>query len=101
MGDLNDPDHPYRVREPKPKNPAKRRAAAKIASNTRWAHEPDRVAATAPARAGLQRKFEDEVDPDRTLDPIERARRAESAKRAHFTRLAQKSAEARSRRAAS
>ena len=91
--------HPYPVAGRK-HDPAKRRAAAKVASNTRWAHEPDRRAATQAARDGLQRRFEDEVDPDRVLDPAERARRAESAKRAHFTRLAQKSAEARKNRSA-
>jgi hypothetical protein len=68
---------------------------AKIAANTRWANEPDRSAATQPARDGLARKFEDLVDPDRTLSPAERAMRAESARRAHFQRLALKSAQAR------
>lgn len=72
-----------------------RRAAAKVASNTRWAHESDRFAATQAARDGFQRKFEDEVDPERVLDPVERARRAEYAKSAYFTRLAQKSAASR------
>jgi uncharacterized membrane protein len=91
--------HPYPVAGRK-YDAAKRRAAAKVASNTRWAHEPDRRAATQAARDGLQRRFEDHVDPERVLDPVERARRAESAKRAHFTRLAQKSAAARAARKA-
>lgn len=68
---------------------------AKIAANTRWANESDRSAATQPARDGLARKFEDQVDPDRALSPAERAMRAESARRAHFQRLALKSAQAR------
>lgn len=68
---------------------------AKIAANTRWANESDRSAATQPARDGLARKFEDQVDPDRVLSPAERAMRAESARRAHFQRLALKSAQAR------
>jgi len=38
------------------------------------------------------RKFEEQVDPDGTLAPQERAKRAENAKRAHFQRLALKSA---------
>lgn len=44
-------------------------------------------------------KFEQQVDPDGTLTPTERAKRAESARKAHFQRLAFKSAKARSRRA--
>lgn len=73
--------------------------AARIAANTRWATEPDRTAATAPARAGLQRKFEDLVDPDRTLSDAERERRVSSARKAHFQRLALASAKARKQRA--
>lgn len=93
--------HPYPVsagRRQDPTSKARRKSAAKVASNVRWSQEPDRVAATQPARDGLQRKFEDQVDPGRVLDPVERERRAESAKRAHFTRLAQKSARARAAR---
>lgn len=69
--------------------------AASIAANTRWAHEPDRAAATLPAREAFNRRFEDEVDPDRQLSPQERARRAESARKAYFMRLALKSAQSR------
>ncbi|WP_245746534.1 hypothetical protein [Nocardia altamirensis] len=43
-------------------------------------------------------KFEQLVDPDRVLSPQERADRAEHARKAHFTRLALKSAQARRRR---
>ncbi len=43
---------------------------------------------TGPARAAFLSKFEREVDPGGTLEPTERARRAEYARRAHFTRLA-------------
>ncbi|CAN5898656.1 hypothetical protein BH23ACT5_BH23ACT5_10360 [soil metagenome] len=43
-------------------------------------------------------RFEDQVDPDRVLLPAERARRAEHAKKAYFTRLALKSAQARGKR---
>lgn len=53
---------------------------------------------TKPARAAFESKFERDVDPDGTLDPVERARRAEMARKAHFTRLALKSAQARRRR---
>lgn len=77
-----------------------RSSAAKVASNTRWAHEGDRVAATQPAREALERKFEDQVDPDRVLDPVERAKRVANAKSAHYTRLARQSAANRAARAA-
>lgn len=68
---------------------------ARIAANTRWAQTEDRSAATQAARDAMSRKFEDQVDPDRRLAPDERARRADSARRAHFQRLALKSAQAR------
>jgi hypothetical protein len=53
----------------------------------RWAHETDRAAATAPARAGFLAKFERQVDPDGILDPDERARRAASARAAFYAKL--------------
>ena len=43
-------------------------------------------------------KFEQQVDPDGKLSPAERAKRAEFARKAHFKRLALKSAQARRRR---
>lgn len=75
-----------------------RRLRAQIAANTRWAFEPDRTAATAPARRALDEKFLAQVDPDGLLDPAERALRAEAARRAHFLRMALKSAQVRRRR---
>lgn len=74
---------------------ADRSQLANIAAHSRWSQTDDRTAATAPARAGLQRKFELQVDPDGVLAPEERAKRAESARRAHFQRLALKSAQSR------
>lgn len=50
---------------------------------------------TGPARRAFMARFEDQVDPDRVLSPAERARRAEHAKKAYFTRLALKSAQVR------
>jgi hypothetical protein len=41
---------------------------ARIASNTRWAKEPDRRAATAKATKANLDRFEKEVDPDGVLD---------------------------------
>lgn len=77
------------------KDPADRFMAASIAANTRWAHEPDRSAATSPARRAFERRFEDEVDPDRTLPPEERQLRVKAARQAYFMRLALRSAQAR------
>jgi hypothetical protein len=50
---------------------------------------------TANGRAAFLARFEREVDPEGVLDPQERARRAEHARRAYFTRLALASAKAR------
>jgi hypothetical protein len=50
---------------------------------------------TAPARAAFRARFEREVDPDGTLAPAERARRAAHLRKAYFTRLALASARAR------
>ncbi len=59
-------------------------------------HDP-RVTTEAGRRAFLS-SFERGVDPDGTLDPAERHRRAEAAKKAHFVALAYKSSLARRRR---
>jgi hypothetical protein len=75
--------------------PSERRLRGQIAANSRWATVADRTAATAPARAAFLDRFERQVDPDGLLPPDERARRAESARKAHFGRLALASARAR------
>lgn len=81
-------------------NPATRKIQAQIAANTMWAGVADRTARTAPARAGLEARFERQVDPDGTLDPVERAKRTKNARQAHFQRMALKSAQSRARSAA-
>lgn len=53
---------------------------------------------TAPAREAFLRKFETEVDPDETLPPEERERRATHARKAYFARLALASVRARKAR---
>ncbi len=78
--------------------PQERTLQARIAAHESWAKTPDRSARTANARAAMASKFEQLVDPDRVLSPQERADRAEHARKAHFTRLALKSAQARRRR---
>lgn len=80
--------------------PAERALHSRVASHSRWAHEPDRTAATEPARAGLQARFERQVDPNGVLDPAERAKRAESARKAFYADLTRKSIAARRRRKA-
>lgn len=55
---------------------------------------------TRAARAAYLAKWINEVDPERILPEVERDRRAESALKAHMTRLALKSAQARRARKA-
>lgn len=80
-------------------DPARRSTAASIAAFSRWAKQ-DPVDGTAAARAALADKFEREADPDGTLPPAERARRAECARKAHYRRLGLRSGAARRARAA-
>jgi hypothetical protein len=65
-----------------------------IAANTRWSKE-DPTRQGEIMRAGLERRFLDEVDPERQLPEAERLRRAECARKVFFQRLALKSAQAR------
>lgn len=60
-----------------------------------WALTPDRARRTARARSAFLARFEEDVDPDGVLSPEERARRADSALRAHMLNLARRSATAR------
>ena len=68
---------------------------ARMAAHALHACVTDPSAHTAPARAKFLSRFEREVNPDGVLEPQERARRAEHAKKAYFLRLATASAEAR------
>lgn len=61
----------------------------------------DSSAITAPARRAFLGKFEREVDPAGVLEPAERAKRAEHARKLHMQRLAAKSAAVRRQRRAS
>jgi len=56
-------------------------------------HDPRQT--TANGRAAFLARFDREVDPDGTLDPKERQRRAEHARRVYFARLQLASAKAR------
>jgi hypothetical protein len=81
-------------------SPSERSLRAQIAANTRWSRA-DGAEGTAAARAAFLAKFEAEVDPNNELSPAERQRRAERARKAHFQRLALKSAQARRKGGAS
>lgn len=74
-----------------------RTLTAQLAAHIRWARTPDRTAATAPARAAFDARFEREVDPERVLPSAERERRAAHARKAYFARLALRSAQRRRR----
>jgi hypothetical protein len=65
---------------------------ARIAAHTMHAQGKTN---TAPARAALDKKFLDQVDPDRTLPEPERAKRALHARSAFYVRLAHESAQRR------
>lgn len=81
-----------------PLTPTERSLRGQIAAHESWSRTEDRAARTAKARKAALDKFEQQVDPEGTLPPAERARRAMHARRAHFQRLALKSAQARRRR---
>ena len=81
-----------------PLSPSERVLRASIAVNESWARTEDRTARTEPGRRALLDRFERQVDPDGTLLPAERAKRAENARRAYFKQLALRSAIARRRR---
>jgi hypothetical protein len=77
---------------------AKRVLQARMAAHTLHAKVSDPAKHTQPARTVFLSRFEREVDPDGVLEPQERARRAEHAKKAYFLRLAQASSTARRRK---
>ncbi len=60
---------------------------SRIAAHTSWANTTNRTARTAPARAALDARFLAEADGD----PV----RADHLRKAHFARLALKSAQSR------
>jgi hypothetical protein len=74
---------------------ANRALQARMATHALHARVEDPAAHTAPARKVFLSRFEREVDPEGLLEPQERARRAEHAKKAYFTRLALASSKAR------
>jgi len=80
-------------------SPEQRATRARIAARAMHARNDGREV-TAKARATFLARFELEADPDGSLPPAERARRAEQLRRAHFARLALASSRARRAKAA-
>ncbi len=74
-------------------SPAERSLRARLAAHALHAQRDPRET-TANGRAAFLARFEREVDPDSALDPAERRRRAEQARRAYFTRLSLTAAKA-------
>lgn len=68
-------------------SPSERTLRSRIAAHESWANTLDRTARTAKARAALDQKFLDQAGGD----PI----RADHLRKAHFARLALRSAQAR------
>lgn len=66
---------------------AQRSQRARVAALARHSRT-DGSTATQAAREAFLSRFERQVDPDGVLDPVERARRADLAKRAHFQSMA-------------
>lgn len=67
--------------------PSERILSARVAAQTSWANTKDRSARTAPARRALDAKFLQQADGN----PV----RAAHLRKAHFARLALKSAQSR------
>lgn len=76
-------------------SPTERALHARLAAHAKWAKTTNPSTATAPARRAFDLRFERQVDPDGTLAPDERIRRAQHARKAYFLKLALRSAQAR------
>jgi hypothetical protein len=77
---------------------ADRTKIGRIGGLTAWSRH-DAETLIGPAHRGFRARFERLVDPDGTLDPAERAIRADRAQRAHMLSLSAKSAASRRKKA--
>ena len=77
---------------------AKRVLQARMAAHALHARVEDPAAHTAPAREVFLSRFESEVDTEGVLEPQERARRAEHARKAYFLSLAAESSKSRAKK---
>jgi hypothetical protein len=75
-----------------------RRLRSQIGAHESWARTQNRSARTLNGRLAAENRFEKQVDPTGKLPPALRAKMAQSARQAHFQRMALKSVEARRRR---
>jgi hypothetical protein len=71
---------------------------AQTAAHMSWANTASPATRTEPGRRAFLDRFERQVDPDGSLSPVERNRRAQHARKAYFATLAAKSAATRRRR---
>jgi len=83
-----------------PLTPAQRRERARIAANTRWAKEPNRLAATAPGLRAMHEAFERQVDPEGLLAPDVRAKLVKNARTAQLAQARLKASRKRQEAAA-
>ena len=68
--------------------------AAEFAVRNSWLKTTDRTARTEPARQGMTKRFERQVDPDGVLPPDELAKRVENARETHMLGMRLKAAKA-------
>jgi hypothetical protein len=80
-------------------NAAERKLRARAAAHASWANTSDPSARSQPGRDAFLARFEHEGDPHRELPEPERLRRAEHARKAYFTKLSLKAAQARRKKA--
>lgn len=78
--------------------PQQRSLRARLAAHALHAKVADPKAHTAPATQAFLARFERQVDPDGVLEPGERARRAEHARKQYMTALSLKSSQARAKK---
>lgn len=83
--------------------PEERSLRARLAVHASWARTTDRAARTKPATDASPVRltyWEKRVDPDGVMDEATRAKAAENARKAHYQRMAYRSARARAARKA-
>jgi hypothetical protein len=61
--------------------PEQRRLRAQVAANARWSRYMARQDQSAAARSAIYARLERQVDPEKVLDPAERARLVSAAAR--------------------
>jgi len=77
-----------------------RRTAGRLGAHSTHARHDSRAITAAARRASYHDRFEKLVDPDLILEPAERAKRADHARRAWYLRLSERSREVRAARKA-